>query len=43
MEAKELKLKINESFEEVVQLAKDNSPEFFIRFQEVIQKFVLQS
>lgn len=35
METKELKLKINEAFEEVVQLAKDNSPEFFIRFQEV--------
>ncbi len=35
MEANELKIKINESFEEVVQLAKDNSPEFFIRFQEV--------
>lgn len=35
MEANELKLKINESFDEVVQLAKDNSPEFFIRFQEV--------
>ncbi|MBB6372169.1 LuxR C-terminal-related transcriptional regulator [Chryseobacterium shigense] len=35
MEATELKLKINESFDEVVQLAKDNSPEFFIRFQEV--------
>ena len=38
MEAKELKLKINESFDEVVQLAKDNSPEFFIRFQEVYPK-----
>ncbi|WP_414844167.1 hypothetical protein [Chryseobacterium sp. IT-36CA2] len=31
IEANELKLKINESFEEVVQLAKDNSPEFLIR------------
>lgn len=35
IEANELKLKINESFDEVVQLAKDNSPEFLIRFQEV--------
>jgi tetratricopeptide (TPR) repeat protein len=31
----DLKQKVNESFEEVVQLAKDNSPEFFTRFREV--------
>ncbi len=35
IETKELKLKVNESFEEVVQLSKENSPEFLTRFQEV--------
>ena len=39
-EAKELKLKVNQSFEEVVHLAKTNSPEFFSRFQEVYPQFV---
>lgn len=34
-ETQDLRLKVNESFEEVVQLAKDNSPEFFTRFREV--------
>lgn len=34
-ENQNLKQKVNESFEEVVQLAKDNSPEFFTRFKEV--------
>lgn len=35
-----LQLMVNESFEEVTQLAKDNSPEFFSRFQEVYPTFV---
>lgn len=39
-ETQVLKLKVNESFEEIVQLAKDNSPEFFSRFQEVYPNFV---
>ncbi|SEQ46341.1 hypothetical protein SAMN04488097_2136 [Epilithonimonas lactis] len=34
-ENQKLKQKVNESFEEVVQLAKDNHPEFLTRFQEV--------
>ena len=38
-ETKELKLKVNEAFDEVVQLAKDNSPEFLTRFQEVYPNF----
>ena len=38
-ETKELKLKVNEAFDEVVQLAKDNSPEFLTRFQEVYPDF----
>lgn len=38
-EAHELKLKVNESFEEVVELAKNNSPEFFSRFQEIYPEF----
>lgn len=39
-ETEELKLKVNESFEEVVQLAKENSLEFLTRFQEVYPQFV---
>ncbi|AZB04538.1 hypothetical protein EG341_11540 [Chryseobacterium lactis] len=35
LETNELKLKINESFEHVVHLAKTNSPEFIKRFEEV--------
>lgn len=34
-ENKELHLKINTAFDEVVQLAKENNPEFLARFQEV--------
>ena len=34
-ENQELKQKVNESFEEIIQLAKSNSPEFFTRFQEI--------
>lgn len=39
METKELQRKVNESFEEVVKLSKENSPEFLIRFQEVYQDY----
>jgi len=39
-EAKEMQKKINNCFEEVVSLAKENHPEFFIRFQEVYPEFV---
>ncbi len=38
-QTQELKLKVNESFEEVIQLAKTNSPEFWGRFQEVYPNF----
>ncbi|RKS95859.1 hypothetical protein [Chryseobacterium defluvii] len=36
---KELEQKVNESFEEIIQLAKENSPEFWGRFQEVYPEF----
>lgn len=39
-ETQQLKLKVNDSFEEIVQLAKENHPEFFTRFQEVYPNFV---
>lgn len=39
LETQELKIKLNESFEEVVQLAKDNHPEFIVRFKEVYPEF----
>jgi tetratricopeptide (TPR) repeat protein len=42
IQTQELKLKINESFEEVIQLAKDNSVEFFTRFKEVYPEFIAQ-
>ena len=38
-ETQELKLKVNESFEEVIHLAKTNSPEFWAKFQEVYPNF----
>lgn len=38
-ETQRLKQKLNESFGGVVRLAKENSPEFFTRFQEVYPKF----
>ncbi|REC74318.1 hypothetical protein DRF60_17790 [Chryseobacterium elymi] len=38
-QVRELKKKVNESFEEVIQLAKENSPEFWGRFQEVYPDF----
>lgn len=34
-----LKSQINESFDEVMSLARDNNPEFFIRFQEIHPQF----
>lgn len=39
-EAQELKQKINESFSELVQLAEENSPQFWIRFQEVYPEYL---
>ena len=39
-ETQQLKLKVNESFEEVIYLAKTNSPEFFTRFQEVYPEYI---
>lgn len=39
-ETLELKQKVNESFSEIVQLAKTNSPEFLTRFQEVYPNFI---
>lgn len=42
IQTQELKLKINESFEEVIQLAKDNSVKFFTRFKEVYPEFIAQ-
>lgn len=38
-ENQNLQLKVNESFDEVVLLAKNNSPEFWARFQEVYPNF----
>lgn len=38
-ETQELKQKVNESFDEVIYLAKTNSPEFWGRFQEVYPEF----
>lgn len=40
VENQDLKQKVNESFEEVVHLAKDNSPEFFTRFKEVYPEII---
>lgn len=39
-EANELKLRVNESFIDVIQLAKDNSTEFFTRFEEVYPEVI---
>lgn len=36
----QLQQKVNDAFEEVVQLAKSNSPEFFTRFKEVYPDFI---
>ncbi|MCW3160835.1 helix-turn-helix transcriptional regulator [Chryseobacterium oryctis] len=38
-ETESLKQKVNESFEEIIQLAKNNSPEFWGRFQEIYPEF----
>ncbi|MGR3857242.1 MULTISPECIES: helix-turn-helix transcriptional regulator [Chryseobacterium] len=40
IETKELNQKLNVAFEEVIQLAKNNDPEFLTRFQEVYPEFV---
>jgi len=39
-ETHELKQKVNESFSELVQLAEKNSPQFWIRFQEIYPEFL---
>ena len=36
----QLQQKVNDAFEEVIQLAKSNSPEFFTRFKEVYPDFI---
>ncbi|MCD0476977.1 tetratricopeptide repeat protein [Chryseobacterium sp. LC2016-29] len=38
-ETHKLKQQINEAFDEIIQLAKDNNPSFYTRFQEVYPKF----
>ncbi|MCY1660193.1 hypothetical protein [Chryseobacterium sp. SL1] len=38
---KELESKVNDAFEEVVILAKNNSPEFLIRFKVVYPEFFI--
>lgn len=38
-ESHKLKQQLNEAFDEVIQLAKDNNPSFYTRFQEVYPKF----
>lgn len=38
-ETHKLKLQVNEAFEKIIQLAKDNNPSFYTRFQEVYPKF----
>lgn len=38
-ETHKLKQQINEAFEEIIKLAKDNNPSFYTRFQEVYPKF----
>ena len=38
-ETQDLRLKVNESFEGIVQLAKENNPEFLTRFQEIYPEF----
>ena len=39
-ELKKIKLQVNESFEEIINLAKNNNPQFFKRFQEVYPEFI---
>jgi len=36
----ELEHKVNESFQEVIQLANENNPEFLIRFKEIYPDFI---
>lgn len=40
VENQELQQKVNESFDEVIQLAKKNNPEFLIRFMEIYPEFI---
>ncbi|WP_164463036.1 tetratricopeptide repeat protein [Chryseobacterium joostei] len=40
-DTKNLEQRVNESFDEVVQLAKNNSPEFFTRFREVYPEVIV--
>ncbi|WP_120233040.1 tetratricopeptide repeat protein [Chryseobacterium sp. AG363] len=40
VETQELKQKVNESFNDLLQLAKENSPQFWVRFQEVYPQFL---
>ncbi|WP_407403960.1 hypothetical protein [Chryseobacterium sp.] len=37
-----MEMKVNEAFDEIIILAKENSPEFFTRFQEVYPKFSIK-
>lgn len=39
IETKELQLKVNEAYHEVIELAKKNDPAFYFRFQEVYPEF----
>ncbi|MBD8082997.1 tetratricopeptide repeat protein [Chryseobacterium caseinilyticum] len=39
-ENSQLQLKVNEAFEEIILLAKSNSPEFFTRFQEIYPEVI---
>ncbi|MBB6369664.1 tetratricopeptide repeat protein [Chryseobacterium shigense] len=39
-ENQQLQQKVNESFDDIIQLAKNNSPEFFTRFQEVYPEVI---
>ncbi len=41
-ETQELKQKVNESFDEIIGLAKSNSPQFFTRFQEIYPEFTVK-
>jgi len=39
IEAKELKLKVNDTYNELIELAKNNDPTFYFRFQEIYPEF----
>lgn len=42
LEFQQMEQKVNESFEEILQMAKSNSPEFFTRFREVYPEVVTE-